>query len=219
MNLANPATDAEAKAFFNELNKRHKRRGFTLNEACFPSSNKDLLEEGFKRNECVIDGNTCGISVPYIIISSSAEKTFDLFIDFLGLLKRALNVLLVSDQFRMCTRHNFGRDNFGFSCIDPFALMSSLLEFKEFLSNDGFVGIAVSDKRTGFMVCLTSHKYILIYNWLMFRRRVLETIENYGIQKNRGLKIIDEMSHIHISQSGFRKKFADLKSVLQEMGF
>lgn len=212
MILSRKATDAETKVFFDGLNKKHQKKGFTLNNACFPISSEAWLEEGYRIEEYALDDNEWGVHIPRITISSSSDKTFHLFICFLKLFKKMVKVSLKRYYSR-----NQKHQKFSISNIDPILLRSLLWDYENFLTSDGCAGIAVSNRKTGLTVILNEHKYLVIYNWIIFKKNILAILENNGIRRKQNSRLVCEMKHCHCSLRNFQEQLKELRTVLKEM--
>ena len=213
MILSQRATETEAKTFFAELNVKHRIRRFCLNEACFPTSSEAWLEEGYRAEKYDLDDEDWGVCVPILIISSSSEKTFHLFMCFLKLFKKMVKVSLE----RSCDGDH-KRLNFSISNIDPIPLRSLLWDYENLFVGDGCAGIAVLSRKSGFTVILNEHKYLIIYNWILFKKSVLAILENNEIQRKQNIQVVVEMKHCHTSSKSFQGKFRELKLALKKMG-
>ena len=211
MILAEKATDAEARVFFDVISKKHKTSGFNLGKACFPISSDELLEEGYAMKKCISPFGNIGVYVPYLLISLSSEKVLRFFMDLLELFKGIVNVSLEWNSTG--TDENYH----SFFNIDSVALRSTLWDFEDFLMDSGYVGIAVFNRKRNFMILLDTHKHIIIYNWLLIRKKILTLLEGNRTQRKERLRTIIEMPHCHSSSKRFDERLEELKSVLKEM--
>jgi len=209
--LSERATEVEAKIYFDEISKKHKEKGFNLSRACYPISSEELLEEGYAIKKCISPFRNIEIYIPYLIISLSSEKVFRLFINLLEIFKSIVNVSLEWNSTG--TNETFN----SFFNIDSVALRSTLWDFEDFLMDSGYAGIAVFNRKKSLMVFLDGHKHIIVYNWILARKRTMALLKETGIQKKEGLQTIVTMPHCHSSPKRFDEKLKELASILKEM--
>lgn len=159
---------------------------FTMTPAVVFFKDGDIIpSEGYKIDKQVIaDGRTRN----RITISVSAEKILDLFDDLVKRLGDTCSIVV--EDFRSMQGHI---DNFAYS-RDTFIIRSILVDFEEFILNDGFVGIAIWNEFAQAEIHLTAQKIIMVYGFDI--SRFIPVLDSYGLQEDPELRFLFEDFHL-----------------------
>ena len=177
---------------------------FTLTPAVVFFKDGDVApSEGYKIDKWKIpDGRTQS----RITISASAEKILDIYDDLAKQLGDTCGIVV--EDYRVKQGHI---DHFGYS-KDLFVIRSVLVDFEEFILNDGFVGIAIWSDFTQAGVQLTVHKIIMIYAFEI--RSFLRVLARYGLREDPELKFLFEDFHALIETAAGDSALEALKDRL-----
>lgn len=162
---------------------------FILSPAIIFFKDGDVIPtEGYKTDKIIAPD---GRSQYRLIVSASSEKILDLFDDFVKLLGETCSMFV--EDFR--TNPGDHIDHFAYH-KDTFAVRSILLDFEEFILNDGFVGLAIWNEFARVEVQLTVHKIIIAYASEICSFK--QVLAKYGIPENPELKFLFEDFHLLI---------------------
>lgn len=127
-----------------------------------------------------------------MLVSASAEDVLDIFDDFIALLGESCSVVV--EDFR--TNNGDHVDHFAHH-KETFIVRSILLDFDEFLLNDGFVGLAIWSEMAQAEVQLTMHKIIQVFarDTIPFQ----QVLTGYGINEDPELRFFFEDFYMLVS--------------------
>ncbi|MDG2408923.1 MAG: hypothetical protein P8M53_07950 [Pirellulales bacterium] len=180
---------------------------FHLTGAVRPSYDLQVIPREAYRHDTFRD-NKAGCKIPVLMISASAEKLFDLFLDLLNPLGDQVDVVLESSHAGCgSTGANARREQ-----IDLPVLKSILCEYEQTLMDDGCLGIAVLNPAIPLEVQFDEHKLLIVYGESLER---FETVlQQYGIKQDQQVQFITEGEHVHASQEEYADRFELLRNHL-----
>jgi hypothetical protein len=145
-----------------------------------------------------------GLEVPVLAAAVSSERLFDAFLALLEPLGEVVDVVLETSHDSTDNSH---RDLFR-QHIDLPVLMSHLCDYEDLLLNDGCTGVAVIASGEAMEVQFDEHKLLVIYahNLKPFERM----LNDIGIERNDGLKLITEGEHLHSTDPRYVDAFEQL---------
>ncbi len=184
-----------------------KYGNFRLTEAIRPSYGLDVVPRTGYRHDCYTDEQS-KTRVPVLMISVSAEKVFDTFIDLLDPLGHEVDVVLETSHSQDDNSH---RDLYR-EHIDLPVLKSMLYDYEELLTHDGCTGIAVLNPNIPLEVQFDEHKLIIVYGHDL--SEFAEILRDHGIPCEAGMKFITEAEHVHSSSDTFSRQFNEMKMIL-----
>ena len=182
-------------------------RDFILSDAVRPSYDLQVIPRQAYRRDTFRD-NSASTNIPVVMISASAERVFDLFLDLLTPLGDHVNVVLeTSHAGPMCGTGSVQREH-----IDMPVLKSILCDYENLLVNDGCLGIAVLNGNVPMEVQFDEHKLLIVYG------HELEAFEailaKHGVLCDQDVKFITEAEHVHSSKEEYADAFETLKNKL-----
>lgn len=189
---------------------------FTLTPAVVFFKDGDVIpSEGYKIDKQVLPN---GRTQFRMLISASAEDLLDIFDDFITLLGESCSVVV--EDFR--TNAGDHVDYFAYY-KETFIVRSILLDFDDFLLNDGFFGLAIWSEAAQAEVQLTMHKVIQV-----FARDIVpfqHGLAGYGIEEDPELRFFFEDFYMLVSTEAGDSAVEALKdrlcidhSVVQQQG-
>jgi hypothetical protein len=184
-----------------------KYGNFQLTEAIRPSYHLDVVPRRGYRHDCYQDDQS-KTRVPVLMISESADRLFDLFIDLLTPLGTEVDVVLETSH----TQQSKGHTDLYREHIDLPVLKSMLYDYEELLTHDGCAGVAVLNPQIPLEVQFDEHKLIIIYGHDLTPFE--EILEEHGIPCEDKMKFITEAEHVHSSSEAFMREFDEMKMVL-----
>jgi hypothetical protein len=184
-----------------------KYGNFRLTEAIRPSYGLDVVPRTGYRHDCYTDEQS-KTRVPVLMISVSAERVFDTFIDLLDPLGHEVDVVLETSHSQDDNSH---RDLYR-EHIDLPVLKSMLYDYEELLTHDGCTGIAVLNPNIPLEVQFDEHKLIIVYGHDL--SEFAEILRDRGIPCEPGMKFITEAEHVHSSSDTFSRQFDEMKMIL-----
>lgn len=131
---------------------------FQLTAAIRPALHVPVVpREGYRRD--VYRDATAQLKVPVLAAAVSREKLFDVFLELLGPLGGAVDVVLeTSHRTEGAAHRDLIREH-----IDLPVLMSHFCDFEELLLNDGCAGVAVISTTEPMEVQFDEHKLLVVY--------------------------------------------------------
>ncbi len=182
-------------------------RDFHLTDAVRPSYDLQVIPQEAYRHDTFRD-EKAGREIPVLMISASAEKLFDLFLDLLNPLGDHVDVVLDSSHAGCGNAEgNTQREQ-----IDLPVLKSILCDYEETLTHDGCLGIAVLNPAIPLEVQFDEHKLLIVYGQDLAR---FETVlDQYGIKQDQDVRFITEGEHVHASQEEYADRFELLRNHL-----
>ena len=200
-----------------EAMKNRTYGGFTLTPAVVFFKNGDVIpSEGYKIEKSVLPN---GRTQSRMLVSASAEDVLDIFDDFIALLGESCGVVV--EDFRANPGDHV--DHYAYY-KDTFIVRSILLDFDDFLLNDGFVGVAIWREMAQAEVQLTMHKIIQVFarDTIPFQ----QVLAGYGIKEDPELRFFFEDFYMLVSTQAGDSAVEALKdrlcidqSVMQQGGF
>ena len=176
---------------------------FRLTDAIRPSLDLQVIpREGF-RIETFRDFRG-GLEVPVLAAAVSCERLFDLFLNLLGPLGLAVDVVLETSHHTDGTTHkDLYREH-----VDLAVLMSYFYDYEDLLLNDGCTGVAVISRNEAMEVQFDEHKLLVVYAHDLepFER----IIRQEGIDRDDRLKLITEGEHLHSTDPHYIELFEQL---------
>lgn len=187
-----------------ETHLRIARYGsFVLSDAVRPSYDLQVVPQAGYRHDHYNDKET-GIRVPVIMAAVSREHLLDTFIDLLTPLGQTVDVVLETSHERRNGHQDLYREE-----IDLPVLKSILYEFEDLLIDDGCTGIAVLNPQIPLEVQLDEHKLLVMYGQELVDFQ--DTLDDFGLECDEGMKFITEAEHVHASSEEFARQFEQLK--------
>ncbi len=192
--------------------------GFTLAPAVVFFKDGDVVPtEGYKIEKLNMqDGRTPSYRM---LISASAEDLLDIFDDFIALLGESCGVVV--KDFR--AKDGDDVDHYAYN-KETFIVRSILLDFEDFLLNDGFVGLAIWSEMAQAEVHLTKHKILQVYARDTFPFQ--QVLTGYGIHEDPELRFFFEDFYMLVSTHAGDSAVEALKdslcidhSAMQQGGF
>ncbi len=158
---------------------------FTMTPAVVFFKDGDAIpSEGYKIDKRMIaDGRIQS----RITISASAEKILDLFDDLVKRLGDTCGIAV--EDYRAKQGHV---DHYAYS-RDTFLIRSILVDFEEFILNDGLVGIAIWNDFEQAEIQLTVYKIIVVYAFDI--SCFISVLDSYGLQEDSELRFYFENFH------------------------
>ncbi|MCL2744870.1 MAG: hypothetical protein FWE67_13560 [Planctomycetaceae bacterium] len=180
---------------------------FVLTEAVRPSFDLKVVPSEGYRHDRYSDENT-GASIPVLMISVSAEKIFDVFLDLLQPLGGTVDAVLESSHLRKIPGHKDVRRE----QIDLPVLTSYLFDYEHLFLADGCVGIAVLNPAIPAEVQWDEHKLITVYadNLKPYEK----VLRKYNIPHRQDIRLISEAEHVHITRKEYAGQFNALKTLI-----
>ncbi|GHT38776.1 hypothetical protein FACS189427_13040 [Planctomycetales bacterium] len=177
---------------------------FSLTEAVRPSFDLTVVPaEGYRREE-YYDESTGG-SIPFLMISVSAEKIFEVFLDLLQPLGGTVDAVIESSRLRK--HSNLYREQ-----IDLPVLTSYLLDYEHFLLNDGCTGIAVLNPALPAEVQWDEHKLLFVYAEDLTHYE--QVLRKHSIAYQQHIRFISEAEHVHITRREYIGQFNTLRTLI-----
>jgi hypothetical protein len=173
---------------------------FTLTNAVMPAPDVPVTpREGYRVG--VFRDRHSRRRVPMLVAAVSQERLFDLFLALLEPLGPVVDVILETSH----DTRGHGHEDRCREGIDLPVLMSLCCEHEELLLHDGCAGIAVMDEAGTMEVQFDEHKLFIVYAESLepFRR----LLEQAGIERDDGLKVISEAEHLHSTHPRYMEEF------------
>ncbi len=200
-----------------EAMKNRTFDGFTLSPAIIFFKDGDVVpSKGYKiEKELMPNGQV----LSRLLVSASAEDVLDILDDFIVLLGESCSVVV--EDFRAKADDHV---EYYAYYKDTFIVRSILLDFDEFLLNDGFVGLAIWSEAAKAEVQLTMHKVLIVYarDIVPFQ----QVLAGYGMQENPELRFFFEDFYMLVSTTAGDSAVVALKdrlcidqTVVQQGGF
>ncbi len=184
-----------------------RSRRLVLPPAIRPASGVRLpLSEGYRIQR--LHQSDEGYETPVLAAAVSRDRLFETFLDLLEPLGPVVDVVIESSHDSTNGRHiDWYREG-----IDLPVLQSGLLEYEEFLLSDGCTGVAVVDAEQGIEVQFDEHTLLVVYaSSLRPFRRGLEAAD---VHEDRGLRLVTDAEHLHVTRPEFAETFERLCSDL-----
>ena len=159
-----------------------------------------IPKQGFKRVEYYDVNLMAPISV--VMASVSKECVLDIFYEMLDLIEGEITVIIERSHFDIIKEY---------VCegIDLVVLRSILVDYEDFMLNDGCFGICVFSYEgdTPLEVQFDEHKTLICYG----DRGFDQILEMYGLVCNQEMKTMAEDLHLHSSSIELHSQFLELK--------
>lgn len=180
---------------------------FAWTEAVRPSGNSSIVPRQGYRHDVYRDAES-GREIPVIIAAASREVLFPLFIQLIKRLGDSLDVVLESSHDHSSSGHvDFYREQ-----IDAPVLLSTLMDFEEFLTHDGCTGIAVLNPEIPQEVQFDEHKMLIIYGSPLEPFEHL--LEQAGVRCVDDIEFITDGEHVHCTTGEYQQCFEQLRNQL-----
>ncbi|MDG2207346.1 MAG: hypothetical protein P8K78_05530 [Pirellulales bacterium] len=180
---------------------------FTLTDAIRPSYDLQVIPcEAYRRD--YFHDEQAGNRIPVLMISASAEKLFDLFLDLLELLGNQVDVVVETSH----SGPDGGRGSSRREQIDLPVLQSILCDHEDAILNDGCLGIAVLNPSIPLEVQFDEHKLLVVYGNSL--QPFEDILARYGIDCDEEVKFITEGEHVHASGQEYAEQFDSLRNHL-----
>lgn len=139
-----------------------------------------------------------------VVASISKEILLEIFYEMLDLLENGIYVILCSshDKFLEDGCHEYWREG-----IDKSVLESILIDYEDLMLNDGLFEISIFDENKN-EIQFDGHKALVGYGCV---DKFDQIFEMHGLVCDESLQLIQESSHVHLSEEKFYDKFLDLK--------
>lgn len=176
---------------------------FLLTDAVRPAAHLPVVPRQAYRRGTYRDPRS-RLEVPVLAASVSRERLFDLFLDLLGPLGPTVDVVLETSHHSDGASHrDLLREG-----IDLPVLMSHFCDFEDLLLNDGCTGVAVIATAGPMEVQFDEHKLLVAYARDL--APFAAVLDDAGVPRDDGLKLITEGEHLHTSDARFGPAFARL---------
>ncbi len=214
----NPKKDRKVtREMIQEAMKNRTFDGFTLTPAIVFFKDGDVVpSEGYKIEKSLMPN---GQVQSRMLVSASAEDLLDIFDDFIVLLGESCGVVV--EDFRAKAGDHVDHYAYG---KDTFIVRSILLDFDDFLLNDGFVGLVIWSEAAQAEVQLTMHKVIQVF--AIDNVPFQHVLAGYGIREDPNLRFFFEDFYMLVSTMAGDSAIEALKdrlcidhSVVQQGGF
>ena len=162
---------------------------FQLTDAVRPYYDGDTFKSGYRHAEYFDEESKQ--KIPVIMISASAEKLMDLFLDLLDPLGKTIDIVLE-------TSHNsekYDHEDHYREHMDLSVFKSMCMDYEDLLLNDGFTGIAALNPQTPAEVQFDEHKILIIY--AMDLSPFEAVLKKHNIPYMPDIRLITEAEHIH----------------------
>lgn len=176
---------------------------FTLTDAVRPSYDLQIVPQAGYRHDEYVDRET-GIKIPVLMAAASREKVLDLFFDLLDPLGQTVDLVLETSHERRGGHQDLHREE-----IDLPILKSILYDYEDILLDDGCMGLAVLNPRIPLEVQFDEHKLLIVYGHELVDFE--DILDDYGLERTKGMKFITEAEHVHSSTEEFARRFQQLK--------
>ncbi len=183
---------------------------FLLTDAVRPSYDLQVIPRQAYRHDTFRENRdkSSSTEIPVLMISASAERLFDLFLDLLTPLGEHVDVVLeTSHAGPTCGSCSKQREH-----IDIPVLKSILCDYEEMLVNDGCLGVAVLNGNIPLEVQFDEHKLLIVYGHKLDAFE--EILEEHGIECDEEVHFITEAEHVHASNEEYADAFETLKHKL-----
>lgn len=179
---------------------------FRLTSAIRPSPELTVIPREGYRLETFVDDET-GTEVPMLAASISAERLFEIYLEFLDELSEVVDVILESHHHRQSAEDEFF--DFLREHIDLPVLKSYCHEYRELMLEDGCFGIAVVDPAGPCEIQFDDHKVLVIYAKEITRFEAV--LVRHQIPLVQDLRLISEGEHLHSTSPQYHKRFEALR--------
>ena len=185
---------------------------FALTEAVRPALNPAIIPvQGYKYDRLPLlpNRNMPRWLAPTLVVSISAEKLFETFLDLLDPLGDTVDTALETSHCYATMRSmDLYREH-----IDLPVLKSFLYEHETLLLNDGCAGISVFSHDMNAEVRFDEHKLLIVRakSLLPFER----ILHWHGIMRNESMPLLSDAEHVHITRDEY---FYQLKALSVLLG-
>jgi hypothetical protein len=176
---------------------------FWLTEAVRPGLELTVTPtEGYRTD--TYEDERHDLRVPVLAAAVSRERLFDVFLSLLEPLGGVVDVVLETSHASKAGKHrDIHREH-----IDLPVLTSHLCDFEDLLLHDGCTGVAVISRDLPIEVQFDEHKVILVYAQDL--TPFAEILDEAGIPRDDGLKVITEGTHLHNTDPRHQPAFEQL---------
>lgn len=167
---------------------------------------RPLLPGGVTPTEGYRFGQYEGSDSPFIRVSASRKKLWDLFHDLIDTTAQdAEDVHVVLETSHDTELSGDDHINMFRYAIESVVLKSYLEGYDDLLLDDGYTGIAVVDPDARRALQFDSHKMMILYG--QEQHSFAHTLRRHGLPHRQEMRFISEGIHFHNSSDTFEEQF------------